>query len=109
MTQGYSVRLTVHAVSDIEDIYTYIAKQDGVEKANHILCRIEKTIASLASLLERGVYPKELAVLGIHDYREVFFKPYRIVYSIRKKTIYILLLADGRRDMQTALQRRLLQ
>lgn len=107
--EGYSVRLTVHATLDVEDIYTHIARQDGVDKANHVLSRIEKAIASLAALPERGVYPKELAALGIQDYREVFFKPYRIIYCLRKKTVYILLVADGRRDMQALLQRRLLQ
>jgi toxin ParE1/3/4 len=38
----------------------------------------------------------------------VFFKPYRIIYRVRKKTIYVYLVADGRRDMQSLLARRLL-
>jgi len=46
--------------------------------------------------------------LGIHEYREVFFKPYRIVYRVCADTVYIHLIADGRRDMQTLLERRLL-
>jgi toxin ParE1/3/4 len=46
--------------------------------------------------------------LGIREYREVFFKPYRIIYRVVEKNVYIFLIADGRRDMQTLLQRRLL-
>ncbi|HDR16533.1 MAG TPA: hypothetical protein ENN79_13840, partial [Desulfobacteraceae bacterium] len=53
-------------------------------------------------------YPKELLALGIREYREIFFKPYRIIYRVMDKNVYVLLIADGRRDMQTLLQRRLL-
>ena len=58
---------------------------------------------------ERGAYPKELVLLGIREYREVFFKPYRIIYRILDKNVYVLLIVDGRRDMQLLLQRRLLE
>ena len=58
---------------------------------------------------ERGAYPKELVLLGIREYREVFFKPYRIIYRILDKNVYVLLIVDGRRDLQLLLQRRLLE
>ena len=53
--------------------------------------------------------PKELLALGVREYREVFFKPYRIIYRVQDETVYVLLIADGRRDMQSLLQRRLLE
>jgi toxin ParE1/3/4 len=62
----------------------------------------------LSEFPERGAYPKELVSLGIREYREIFFKPYRIIYRVIDKNIYVLLIVDGRRDMQTLLQRRLL-
>jgi len=34
---------------------------------------------------------------------EIFFKPYRIM----EKSVYVLLIVDGRRDMHSLLQRRL--
>ena len=46
--------------------------------------------------------------LGVREYREIFFKPYRIIYRVINKNVYVLLIADGRRDMQTLLQRRLI-
>lgn len=57
----------------------------------------------------RGSYPKELLSLGIREFHEIFFKPYRIVFRITENKVYILLIADGRRDMQKLLRRRLLQ
>jgi toxin ParE1/3/4 len=50
-----------------------------------------------------------LLALGIRDYRETFFKPYRIIYRVEGKRVYVYLIADGRRDMQSLLERRLLE
>jgi len=72
------------------------------------LARIETALAGLSDSPERGAYPKELLALGIREYREIFFKPYRIIYRIVENNFYILLIVDGRRDMQALLQRRLL-
>ena len=51
---------------------------------------------------------KELAGLGIKEYRQVFFKPYRIIYRVLGERVYIYVIADGRRNMQSLLSRRLL-
>ena len=106
---AFTVLLTEDAVADLNDIFTYISKHDSVDNAEYVLDEIEKKFVSLTELPERGVYPKELIVLGIRDYREIFFKPYRIIYRIIRTNVYIYLIADGRRDMQTLLQRRLLR
>jgi toxin ParE1/3/4 len=63
---------------------------------------------TLANLPERGSHPKELLALGIREYRQTFFKPYRIVYRVVARRVYVYLIADGRRDMQALLERRLL-
>lgn len=70
--------------------------------------QIEKTFSRLSEFPERGAYPNELLALGIREYREIFFKPYRIIYRVMDKNVFVLLIVDGRRDMQSLLQRRLL-
>ncbi|WP_297448972.1 hypothetical protein [Ferrovum sp.] len=57
---------------------------------------------------ERSVYPKELLALGIRDYRQTAFKPYQVIYRVMGQKVYIYVIADGRRDMQSLLARRLL-
>jgi toxin ParE1/3/4 len=104
-----AVLLTYDARRDLEDIYDYIALHDTPGKAVHVLDRIEKAFTSLSESPERGAHPKELLALGSRDYREIFFKPYRIIYKVMSETVYVLLIADGRRDMRTLLQRRLLE
>lgn len=104
----FEVLLTNDAARDLEEIYNYIALHDSPQNADYILSRIEKVFSSLSEFPERGVYPDELLALGIREYREIFFKPYRIVYRVMGNIVYVLLIVDGRRDMQSFLQRRLL-
>ena len=106
---SFKVFLTADAVQDLEELYQYIVLHDAPGKAEQVLARIEKTFNSLSETPERGVYPKELLAVGIREYREIFFKPYRLIYRIIGDQVYILLIVDGRRDMQSLLQRRLLE
>ncbi len=101
--------LTTDAARDLNELYDYIAAHDSPRKADYILEQIEKIFSTLSEFPERGVYPKELIELGIREYREIFFKPYRIIYRVMDKNVYVLLIADGHRDMQALLQRRLLE
>ncbi|WP_028321576.1 type II toxin-antitoxin system RelE/ParE family toxin [Desulfatiglans anilini] len=104
----FVVLLTNDAARDLEEVYDYIAAHDAPQEADYVLTQIEKAFSRLSESPERGAYPKELLSLGIREYREVFFKPYRIIFRVIDKNVYVLLIADGRRDMQSLLQRRLL-
>ena len=46
--------------------------------------------------------------MGIREYRQSFFKPYGVIYRVIGKQVIIYVIADGRRDMQSMLSRRLL-
>ena len=104
----FAVLLTNDSARDLNELYDYIAVHDSPRKADYVLEQIEKTFSTLSEFPERGLYPKELLKLGIREYREIFFKPYRIIYRVMDKNAYVLLIVDGRRDMQSLLQRRLL-
>ena len=104
----FAVVLTDDAAHDLEDIADYVAGRDGPDRARHVLARIGEAVETLANFPERGGFPSELQELGIRRYREVFFKPYRIVYRAAEDSVYVLLIADGRRDMRALLLRRLL-
>jgi toxin ParE1/3/4 len=104
----FEVLLTEDALRDLIEIYDYIVEHDAPEKAVHVLEQIERVIAALANYPERGGYPKELLSLGIREYRQTYFKPYRIIYRVAKRRVYVYLIGDGRRDMQALLSRRLL-
>lgn len=104
----FSVQLTDDAERDLEELCDYIERHDTPGRADHVLEQLEKVFDNLSAHPHRGNYPKELLEVGIREYHEVFFKPYRVIYQVMENEVYVLLIADGRRDMQTLLQRRLL-
>ena len=104
----FEVLLTAGAEQDLESIHDYIAEFDGVAGANHVLDELLDVVKSLSRFPQSGSYPKELAGLGIKEYRQTFFKPYRVIYRVTGSQVIVYLIADGRRDMQSVLARRLL-
>ena len=106
---SFEVLLTRDALRDLEEINDYISEHDTEAKAKHVLDRISEALESLTRFPDRGAHPRELLELGIHEYRQIYFKPYRVVYRVAGPHVYVYLITDGRRNMQALLARRLLE
>jgi toxin ParE1/3/4 len=104
----FQVLLTEGAEQDLESIYDHISEFDCMANANFVLDKLLKVVESLSKFPERGTYPRELVALGIKEYRQAAFKPYRLIYRVAGRQVVIYLIVDGRRDMQSVLARRLL-
>ncbi|MBP9799462.1 MAG: type II toxin-antitoxin system RelE/ParE family toxin [Sterolibacterium sp.] len=104
----FEVLFTEGAEQDLEAIHDYISEFDCVANANYVLDELMEVVESLSRFPERGSYPKELVGLGIKEYRQTSFKPYRVTYRVTGNQVIIYLIVDGRRDMQSVLARRLL-
>jgi len=104
----FEVLLTKGADQDLEAIHDYIAEFDCVANANYVLDQLLEVVERLSLFPEHGSYPKELIGLGIREYRQTSFKPYRVIYRVIGNQVVIYLIVDGRRDMQSVLARRLL-
>ena len=105
----YRVLLAEDAERDVEDLYRFIAARDGAETAERILTEIESACTDLEEFPARGNIPKELASIGISEYRELHHKPWRMIYRIIGTDVVVYCVADGRRDMQAFLERRLIR
>lgn len=103
----YEVFLTRDAEDDIFEIFTYILNNDGENNANHVFDKIKKTCLNLVSYPDRGHTPPELKHINVYDYREIHYKPYRIIYQIIDNSVYIHCVFDGRRNIQEVLENRL--
>lgn len=108
MPARYEVLFTEGAEGDLAAIYDYIAEHDNRSNADHVLNQLARIAEGLAQFPERSSYPRELLALGIREYRQVLFKPYRAIYRVLGDQVVIYLIADGRRNMQSVLARRLL-
>lgn len=104
----FEVLLTEGAQRDVAFIHDYIFDHDSHANANAVLDGLLNVVHSLSKHPLRGSYPKELLSLGIREYRQIFFKPYRVIYRVMENRVVIYLIVDGRRDMQSVLAERLL-
>ena len=104
----HRVDVSAEAERDLDDITSYIAEHDSTDRALFVAARIERSISALASFPNRGSHPKELLEYGNRDFREIYFKPYRIIYRVLADKVVVVLIADGRRDMHALMNRRLL-
>ena len=104
---AFTVRFTKSARQDLRDLHAYFAASDSLKNADYVAQEIVRAVLTLRDLPDRGANPPELLALGNRSYRQIFFKPYRILYRIRAKTVFVAVIADGRRDMTPLLLRRL--
>jgi toxin ParE1/3/4 len=108
MIRQYDVRLTAGAEQDLRGLHAFRMTQAGREAADALLADIASTAGALATFPDRGSIPLELQALGMTEYRQTLCKPYRILYRVVDTTVFVVLICDGRRDMQSLLERRLL-
>ncbi len=101
------VFLTSDAQADLEHILSYIEIHDSKERSDYVYQRIRKAILHLSAFPKRGRVVPELKEIGVLEYREVFFKPYRIFYFIQLPYVYVIGIFDGRRDLEELLHGRL--
>jgi toxin ParE1/3/4 len=105
----YSVVFDISTQEDLVDIYKYAATQESIERADELYLSLRSACRKLKTLPYRGHIPPELFEVGVVEYREIHYKPYRIFYSIEDNRVKVHCILDGRRDIQTVLQERSLR
>ena len=105
----YEVFFIEDAEEDIFEIYNYVAFNDSIGKADILFEKLQETCLSLENYPDRGHLPPELERINVREFSEIHFKPYRIIYQIRDKKVFIHCVLDGRRNLQDILQDRLLR
>jgi len=105
----YEVFIVADAEVDFYEIYNYVATYDSPIKAKNLLDKLEETCQGLSTFPNRGHLPPELERIGIFEYREVHYKPYRIIYQVVESDVYVHCVLDGRRNLQDLLEKRLLR
>lgn len=104
----YAVSWSQEALRDLDEILAYIAI-DSPEAAERVLDGLEKRASSLERSPDRGRVVPELARFGVRAFRETVVRPYRIVYSIHDRTVVVLAVLNGRRDLEDILFDRLIR
>ncbi|MEK7251354.1 MAG: type II toxin-antitoxin system RelE/ParE family toxin [Bacteroidota bacterium] len=105
----YQVMMSDDAEADLFDIFKYVATSESVARANVLMEKLEHSAFTLETNPQRGRVPPELLEFGVIEFLEIDVKPYRFVYRLGRKRVYIHCVLDGRRDMERLLQERLLR
>jgi toxin ParE1/3/4 len=105
----YEVFATEEAEADLDEIVEYIEFHDSAERADYLYEKLKQTILKLEILPGRGRIVPELREIGVMEYREILYKPYRILYFISGKRVIVHGVFDGRRGIEELLSRRLLR
>ncbi|HET7500395.1 MAG TPA: type II toxin-antitoxin system RelE/ParE family toxin [Kofleriaceae bacterium] len=94
------------AVEDMLAIADDLVSSLGVDAALATDDRLDAGIESLAELSHRGRVVPELRGRGITTYRELIVMPYRIIYRVEPREVWIVAVLDHRRDLDTLLLER---
>jgi toxin ParE1/3/4 len=103
------VVLTREAEADLEGITEFIERHDSRQRADHVYDRIKEAILKLESFPRRGRFVPELREVGLKEYREVLFKPHRVLYFVSGKRVFVHCVFDGRRNVHDVLSQRFLR
>jgi toxin ParE1/3/4 len=101
----HRVELSAQAKIDLIEIHSFIAKQDGVGRADQVVDELEAAILRLEEFALRGLEPPELAGMG-KGFLQIRHKPWRIIYKLKGSMVVVVLVSDGRRDFGALLSRR---
>jgi toxin ParE1/3/4 len=107
MKKTYTVRWSETSERDLKVIVEYIAK-DSPSRAYEVFRKIKETASNLHSFPDRCRIVPELQDQGITQYRELIIAPWRILYRISERTVYVLSVLDSRQNVEDILLNRLL-
>jgi plasmid stabilization system protein ParE len=107
MDKKYFVRWAAPAREDINEIIDYISKTD-INYAVKLLDNMEENVKKLDMFPERHRIVPELEKYGYLIYREIIIEYWRIIYKIENKYVYIMLVIDGRRNLEDLLLKKML-
>lgn len=111
MTGGntpYRVAIGAGAQRDLVEIHRWVADDRGADAAAELLDDMIERIEALERFPVRGPVPREIAGLGMDMFRQSSMGRYRLIYRVDPGQVTILMIADGRRDLQSLLEARLL-
>jgi toxin ParE1/3/4 len=102
----YEVIWTETAFSDLLGIIEYI-DQDSPFIAQEVFDKIRQRAAQLTHLPQRGRIIPELQNQGIILYRELIVSPWRLMYRISEKKVFVVSFLDSRQNVEDILLKRL--
>ena len=85
----YNIIVESEALEDLQNIYSYITKQDSKNKARKFIFELQNKIDSLSQIPHRC---RKSYYIEDEDVRDLVYKKYTIVFKIIEQNVHILTL-----------------
>ncbi len=106
---SYKVVVLHQAELDLQELKYYIVKNFSPATWKTSYTRLKKAINKLKTFPFTGNLPPELEYLNLSQYRQIVVGMNRIIYEVRKETVYIHIVSDARKELKNLLTKRLLR
>ena len=106
MTRRHVVHWTPEAETDVMAIVDHF---DDRVNADKVIVQFDKTAETLNNFPESGRVVPELRKIGEFRFREIFQRPWRMVYRIDGHDVWIVAVIDGRRALDDFLFERIIR
>ena len=107
MAKKYNIKWTAPARDDLNELIDYISVAN-LDYAVKILDAIEENVKKLNMFPNRYRIVPELETCGYLIYREIIVEYWRVIFRIENNFVYIMLVIDGRRNLEDILLKKIL-
>ncbi len=108
MKRGFEVIWSETAENDLLDIIKHYIK-DSHSNAVNIFKKIKNKANSLNLLPQRGRTVPELQEQGITQYHELIIFPWRLIYRIAERKVFVVSVIDALQNVEDILLKRLIK
>ncbi len=97
------------AEQDLKELRHYVVKNFSHATWLKTYSKLKESIRNLATFPLLGAVPPELQSLSLNQYRQIISGMNRVIYEPRADAVYIYMIVDTRRDIETLLMQRLMR
>ena len=106
MSDPFKIVWSEVAIADLDSVLDYITREDCAESAERVYGKIALKVNSLTHSPNRCRVVPELREIGVTEFRENLWGPYRICFRIYRQTVVLVAIVDGRRNLEELLVER---
>jgi toxin ParE1/3/4 len=97
------------AEQDLKELRRYVVKNFSQTTWLKTYSKLKESIRNLATFPLLGAVPPELESLNMNQYRQIISGMNRVIYEPRADAVYIYMIVDTRRNLETLLMQRLMR
>jgi len=107
MDKKYNIKWTSPALDDLDEIIEYISKPN-LTYAIKAMDKIYEQVNKLDMIPERCRIVPELEKYGYLMYRQLIIDYWKVIFKIEGNIVYIMLVIDGRRNIEDIILKKIL-